>query len=456
VFEAELQQAAQLKIAGRLKEAAGICGRILQRDPACAPAWHQLGLVALRRRDTENAERFVRQAVELAPDEATFRHALGMVAAFLGRYDEAEAEYRAAVRLRPDFAEAWFDLSTVVRGIPDDPLAAILEQKVTQSGLGDRDRSFLHFALGKLYDDAGAYGRAFPHFAAGNRLDGRRSDRASCATLLRDSMALFDGDLLAARSDVGNGSEIPVFVVGMPRSGTSLVEQILASHPEIAGAGEVPDIPAMAQRIARDAPGGLGYPAGLARFDEAKLREWADLYLARLQALAPQARRVVDKQTANFQHIGLIALMFPKARVVHCRRSALDTCLSCYFQNFVRGQDFAFDLADLGHFYRHYDDMMAYWARALPIPILDVRYEDLVGDLEAVARRLVAFCDLPWDSACARFHETERPVRTASHRQVREPIHGRSVARWRNYRAHLRPLIEALGPLAADAAVEDA
>lgn len=456
MFEAELQQAAKLKIAGRLKEAAGICGRILQRDPACAPAWHQLGLVALRRRDIENAERFVRHAVELAPDEATFRHALGMVAAFLGRYDEAEAEYRAAVRLRPDFAEAWFDLSTVVRGTPDDPIAAILEQTAAQSGLGDRDRSFLHFALGKLYDDAGAYDRAFPHFAAGNRLDGRRLDRAACAALLRDSMALFDGGLLSARSDLGKDSEVPVFVVGMPRSGTSLVEQTLASHPEIAGAGEVPDIPAMTQRIARDAPGGLGYPADLARFDAATLMEWAGLYLARLQAPAPQARRVVDKQTANFQHLGLIALMFPKARVVHCRRSALDTCLSCYFQNFVRGQDFAFDLADLGHFYRHCDEMMAYWARALPIPILDVRYEDLVADQTAVGRDMIAFCGLEWDDACARPHENERPVRTASHRQVREPIHGRSVARWRNYRAHLGPLIEALGPLAADAAVEEA
>jgi len=450
VFEAELQQAAKLKASGRLQEAAGICGRVLQRDPSCAAAWHQLGLVALRRRDMENAERFLRQAIALAPGEAVFRHALGMVASMMGRYDEAEEEYREAVRLRPGFAESWFDLSTIVRGTAGDPLVATLERHLTQTGLSNRDRSFLHFSLGKLYDDAGAYDDAFPHFASGNRLDGRRLDRQDCAALLRDSVALYDSGFFATHSDLGNDSDIPVFVVGMPRSGTTLVEQILASHPGMAGAGEVPDIPAMTQRIAKNAPGGLRYPAGVSRFDAATLQEWSRLYLARLRAVAPEVRCVVDKQPLNFQHLGLIALLFPKARIVHCRRSALDTCLSCYFQNFARGQDFAFDLDDLGQFYRHYHDFMAHWARVLPNPILDVQYEDLVRGGDVTARRLVNFCGLPWEPACVHFYENDRPVRTASHRQVREPLHGRSVARWRNYRAHLGPLFAALGPLAGE------
>jgi len=456
VFEAELQQAAQLKIAGRLKEAAGICGRILQRDPACAPAWHQLGLVAQKRRDTENAERFMRQAVNLEPANPVFRHALGMVLSFHGRFDEAESLYREAIRLNPDFIEAYFDLSVIVKGAPDDPILGEMERLTRDPRLQGEAACLIHFGLGKLYDDLGDFDRAFQRFKAGNAAKPVRFDREAAELLLQDTKELFSRDFFEARRGLGSASGRPVFVVGMPRSGTTLAERVLASHPMIYGAGERPDIAAIKNSLAKQIPDGTRYPCFLPHLAKDTFHKFADAYLAQVAAPAPEAERVVDKEPLNFRHLGLIALMFPGARIVHCQRSPLDTCLSCYFQNFLSGQEFSFDLTNLGVFYRNYREMMTHWKAVLSVEILEVRYEDLVADQTAVGREMIAFCGLEWDDACARPHENERAVRTASLWQARQPVYRTSVARWRNYRAHLGPLIEALGPLAADAAVEEA
>jgi hypothetical protein len=234
----------------------------------------------------------------------------------------------------------------------------------------------------------------------------------------------------------------------MPRSGTTLVEQILASHPEGAGAGELPDVIGMATGLPRVLGVPEAYPECVADLDRAALDRLAEGYLKRVQGRFPDARRVVDKMPQNFLHLGLIALLFPKARVVHCVRDPLDTCLSCYTTAFAVPHDYARDLGHLGRYYRAYARLMQHWRRvfeALDRPLLELPYEDVVADLEGRTRTLLAFVGLPWDERCLRFHETRRDVGTASYDQVRRPIYNTSIGRWKRFERHLGPLKAALG-----------
>jgi hypothetical protein len=231
----------------------------------------------------------------------------------------------------------------------------------------------------------------------------------------------------------------------MMRSGTSLAEQILASHSAVYGAGELRDIDLLVATLPQRLGAAEGYPACLGRLDAAAVRALADEHLGRLRQRGGAAARVVDKAPFNFLHLSLIVTLFPRARLVHCRRDPVDTCLSCYFQNFGEPMGFTLDLRHLGLYYRAYERLMAHWARVLPVPVFELQYEELTADQEAVSRRLVEFCGLDWDERCLRFHETRRPVRTASTLQVRRPMYQSAVGRWKRYEAHLGPLLEALG-----------
>jgi len=283
--------------------------------------------------------------------------------------------------------------------------------------------------------DVGDADQAFARLNAGNRrvrgsLVYDVEADVSCFKAIADA---FTSDVMNLFAGAGDTSEHPVFVVGMPRSGTTLVEQILASHPDVHGAGEL--------NLLSEVSGGALFPT-LGR----ELPAWGRAYAERLAALAPGKRRVVDKMPSNFQFLGLIQLMLPNARIIHCRRDPIDTCLSCYSRKFADRQDFSYDLRDLGRYYRAYEDLMDHWRRLLPHDrLLEVRYEDLVNDLRTEAERLVAFCGLEWNEACLDFHRTDRPVQTASVNQVRQPIYRSSVSRWKQYARHLEPLLGALG-----------
>ena len=226
-----------------------------------------------------------------------------------------------------------------------------------------------------------------------------------------------------------------------------LAHQILASHPDAAGAGELEDIHLIGEGLEERLPGAGPYPDCVPSLDGELGRRLAAGYLERLAVVSADAARVTDKLPANFKHLGLIALLFPRSRVVHCRREPMDTCFSIYFRRFRAGHGYAFELGKLAHYYRHYVLLMEHWRRACPLPMLELGYEDLVGDVETWGRRLVAFCGLPWDERCLGFHRSERLVRTASLWQVRQPIYGTAVGRWKNYEAQLAPLKAALGPI---------
>lgn len=230
----------------------------------------------------------------------------------------------------------------------------------------------------------------------------------------------------------------------MPRSGTTLVEQILASHPEVFGAGELTDMQDLLRQLTETSATSLPYPECLTLIDGTVVARLADDYLARLRELSPDAPRVTDKLPSNFWHLGIIAVLFPHARIIHCMRDPMDVCLSCYFQDFDGYQPFAYDLTDLGQYYTQYERVMAHWREVLPVPILDVRYEELIADTEYVARGMIAYCDLNWDEACLAFHETDRPVLTSSQWQVRLPAYTSSIGRWKHYDLHLGPLKRAV------------
>jgi hypothetical protein len=265
-------------------------------------------------------------------------------------------------------------------------------------------------------------------------LTGERYDPDAFHGLVDHLIEIFTPEFLAKRRVRIEPSELPVFVVGMPRSGTTLVHQIAASHPRVYGAGELNHIGRIVKALDQSSA-----------WNVESLTQAAQLHLERLQSLDADALRVVDKMPNNLHHLGVISMLFPSARVVLCRRDPRDTCLSCYFQGFAHGNIFSFDLVHCGHYHQENDRLRAQWLRTLPLKMLEVQYEDVVADLEGQSRRLIDFLGLPWDSACLEFHRAQTTVLTSSIWQVRQPIYQKSVGRWRHYKRHLRPLFEALG-----------
>jgi hypothetical protein len=304
----------------------------------------------------------------------------------------------------------------------------------------------LHFALAKAYDDTGEYERAFDHLAQANAIKRRQmvcDESAELAKMHRVAQVLTPA-FISSKAGQGNPSDRPIFIIGMPRSGSTLIEQVLASHPRVFGSGE--------QRTFGDAvnffiqPDGPEYPDIVPNLTAGQLNALGSAYLSRMATLVRDDRKFTDKMPANFNFAGLIHLALPHARIIHVGRNPLDTCLSIFATNFGDPLAFAYDLGELGRYYRAYERLMEHWRRVLPEgAMLEVRYEDVVADIEAQARRIVDYCGLEWDDACLAFHKTSRPVRTASVAQVRQPIYKTSVERWRPYERHLGPLLEALG-----------
>jgi tetratricopeptide (TPR) repeat protein len=399
--------------------AAAAFERALRLDAGHAEARNNLASLLFREDRVEEAEQQFREAIERTPASAAAHNGLGVLLLAKGRGDEAAQSFRAAIRSNPRHAEAYYNLAAADREPKAEEITA-MKALLAQPGLTAADRIGLHFALGEIEDRHGDVDRAFVHFRDGNDL--RRKDLAR-AGIVFDAAAHDEriAHLVAEpiESMTGVTSEIPVFVVGMPRSGTTLVEQIAASHPAVFGAGEINSVAGKDPK--------------------------AEAIVAHLTSLAPStARRVIDKTPTNFLHLGLIARLFPAARIIHCRRDARDTCLSCYMQNFKAALPWTTDLADLGRYYRAYGRLMDHWRRVLPLTMIEIDYEALVADQEGESRRLIEFLGLPWDDACLQFHRTERLVRTASSQQVRRPLYASSVGRWKAYAAHLTPLLDQL------------
>ena len=447
---AHFQLALLLKQTGDPEGAAVSYRAVLDRDPAMADAHLNLGNILFDQNRTAEALAQFESYSKLRPDSVESELSKAACHTATGDFDTVQACLERALTIEPGNVRARAWLAEIKRFETADDQIVELEAVLARPGLADAERIDVGFALGKVLDDLGRYEEAFERYRAANALKGasRRFDAGRHADFVSRQIETFDRAFFDQRADSGGSqSEQPIFIVGMPRSGTSLVEQVIASHGEAFGAGERPDI----DRLSHTLPALMGveepFPECVAGLDRALTARLAAEYLAMLAGLAPEAgraRRITDKMPGNFLLLGLIAVLFPKARVVHCRRAPMDTCLSCYFQAFVAEHDYAYGLGDLGAYYREYERLMAHWRETLPLPMFEIDYEDLIADQDRVSRELIAFCGLEWDEACLRFHETDRPVRTASYWQVRQPIYGSSVERWRHYEEHLAPLRRAL------------
>jgi tetratricopeptide (TPR) repeat protein len=396
--------------------------------------------------DYESALSSLREVRRTHPEH---QHALGAeadVLASLGRREEALAllePYVSRPNVHPSLATAFARIAAEAGRVAD--AIALCRRVVTAAGARDSDRATVLFSLGGLYEKCGDFDAAFDAFRRGNELSGATEfDDGIFVRYVDQMIAAFEPAKLGRYRRGSDRSELPLFIVGMPRSGTSLVEQILASHPQVFGAGELPDIGQMLLSLPAAMREGA-YPACLERAGQEVIDRFAAAHLSHLRELGGENTRVTDKMPGNFQHLGLIWLLLPGARVIHCRRDPIDTCLGCYTTMFSAAHVYARDLTHLGRFYREYERLMAFWKGALDLPILDVQYEDFVDDPEPHVRRLIEFCGLPWDDGCLRFHESKRVVRTASIDQVRKPIYKTSVNRSARYGAHLDPLRAALG-----------
>jgi tetratricopeptide (TPR) repeat protein len=422
----------------------------LRLDPKYAEAQNGLGWVWHEQGRYEDAQERYRAALQLKPDLAAAHCNLGTVREELNDFADAERCFRAALRHDPRHAGAWSQLATLLRGkLPDADLQA-MRQLLADPYLTDSKRAVLHYGLaqvldaGKSYDQAGEHLRQANAFALTEwRKRGQVYEPAVHTWFVDQLLSVCTPAFFERVRGFGVASERPIFIVGLPRSGTTLTEQVLASHSQVFGAGEL--------RLAREdfdvLADGTGQESrafeNLARLDAAVAEHLANKHLERLLALDAGAMRVADKMPDNYLHLGLLATLFPKAKYLHCRRDLRDTAVSCWMTNF-RHIRWASSTEAIAARFRDYERLMEHWRRVLPVQILEVDYEETVADLPNVARRLVSWCGLDWEPACLAFHEAKRPVRTASVTQVRQPVYTRSVARWKNYEKSLGELFERL------------
>ena len=390
-----------------------------------------------------------RRAAELNPNSTAALLGLGNTLKTVGRQAEAIEAYRRGAALRPETSEAWWSLSNLKTFRFEDAETAEMERQLARGDLGAEQRVQFSFALAKAREDRGEYARAFELYAQGNRT--RRAlenyDPVQTEVINERIRSVFTAEFLAGRAGTGDPDPAPIFVVGLPRSGSTLIEQILSSHSMVDATHELPDVGRLIQRIGRNREDRVAYPEAVRDYVAGDWAAFGRAYLDDTRKYRHGAPRFVDKMPNNFPGVGLLALALPNARIINARRHPLDTCLSCYTQLFARGQPYTYDLTEIGEYYLEYEKMMGHWRAVLPGRVLDVQYEDMVADQERQSRRMLEYCGLPWEDACLRYWETERAIRTASSEQVRLPIYGSSVARWRHYERELEPLIEILRPV---------
>jgi len=448
--EALLGLAIARRDAHRIDEAVELLEQCLQGDPDNAAHWCVLASVYTENSQTEQAAQCFHKALALEPDSTEALNGLGHLRMEEGQLEDAQQLFQRALEIDPKNLPARFQMTQARKATVDDPNVAALEALLDHaSELKTEQLISLHYALGKSHDDLKNWDCAFPHYLEGARLKRAKLsyDVEQDAALTQRIIALTSQERLASLSGAGVPSTLPVFVLGMPRSGTTLTEQIIASHPDVYGAGELRDL--MQALNGATAATNAHFPETIAQLDASKLHAWGAHYLERLHARAPNAERITDKMPANFQILGLIPLALPGARIVHVKRNPVDTCVSCFTRLFNRHQDATYDLYELGRHYANYARLMLHWRSVMPAhSFLDVQYEDIVGDIEGQARRLIHWIGLPWHDACLDFHKTQRQVRTASIAQVRQPIYTHSVERWRHYGKYLGPLFEGLGEFA--------
>jgi tetratricopeptide (TPR) repeat protein len=435
-LEAHANLATMLGGVDRFEEALAAHAKAVAINPNAAMVHEAMGGILLHQHGAAAAVEHFQRAVQADPNLLSGWKALGSALQSLGRFDEAAECFRRMLAIHPESAVARSHLVNI-SGKRSESEIEPLKNLLTRANLPAEQRLAAEFALGEALDRADRFDEAFAHFVEANRLArqqraqiGEKYDPELTHFRVNGLIETFTKEFFEKRRGWGDDSELPVFIVGMPRSGSTLLQQIAGSHPQVYGAGELTDIRRLSKNL-----GSLSADA---------IKRAAGNYLHRLRELGGAALRVVNKMPINLHYLGLIVLMFPKARVIFSKRDARDTCLSCYFQSFGDGNTFSFDLADCGHYYRENDWLMKHWMEVLPLAKIEIQYEEVVADLEGQSRRLIDFLGLQWDPACLQFQRAKSSVMTSSVWQVRQPIYNVSVGRWRHYEKYLGVLLAAL------------
>ncbi len=429
--------------AGRFPEAAAQYSQALVLDPRYGLAANNLGSALEKQEKTEEAKKWYALAIDINPRHTEAQNNLGAILSAEGDLDRARACFAAAIDADPHFIHAHFNLSTLKKYTVDDPhLAALETLKDNVSKMDPETQLRFLFSIAKAWEDIGRYDDAFGAYYRANKL--KRAtfpyDVANTRAACRDIIDRFGKDFLKKNQGRGHDDETPIFIVGMPRSGTTLIEQIMSSHSDIYGAGELKDFGDTVAKRHKKAPG-ASYMEAIASAEGDFFADVGREYIQRIRKLNPVSKRITDKMPGNFFYVGLIHLALPKAKIIYSQRDPMDICFSNYSRLFNETMPFAYDLEELGHYYNCCKDIMNHWREILPAGvILDFKYEEVVEDLETQARRLIDFCGLEWQDSCLEFYKNERHVKTASIAQVRKPIYKSSVARWQHFRNHLEPL----------------
>ncbi len=431
---------------GKIKEAIASYLLALKLRPDYAEAHYNLGIAYGDQGKLSESENSLRQAIKLKPDYTEAYNNLGLTLYSQGRMAEAETCFRQALKLNPDSAKVYKSLSMFRKPAAVDDIVIGMEELYQRGDLPEEDRIDLGFALGKTFENLGEYDKSFGFIRDANQLK-RRSYRYSIQEdqeLLERIKNIFSADFFVSQQHAGNPDNTPIFIVGMPRSGTTLVEQIIASHPLVFGAGELLFLPDIANKICSEAGAGK-FPEGILQLGSTEFNKMALEYVAKIRNYSDSAQHITDKLPHNFLFVGLIRAILPAAKVIHCTRDPMDNCLSVYKTDFKEQlHRYAYDLVETGQYYNLYLDLMAHWEKVLPGYLYNISYEEMVADQEKQTRELLDFCGLAWDEACLAFHKTKRKVVTASVAQVRQPMNRDSVELWRRYEKQLAPLKEVI------------
>ncbi len=438
-------------MSGKPKQAIGHLKKAVSFNPGYADAMCNLGRAEMMLSDASQARHWFGEALKATPGFARAQIGLAELDIGIGKLDNAVDSLRAALKTDPGNIEALCALAQARRFAEDDPDFALLKKRLGDRSLRADQSALLHHAFAKVCNDVERWDDAMSHFQEGKKLKRLEFDIALHRKRYAHLRTFFPKSLFAGKSDQGNADERPVFIVGMPRTGTTLCEQILASHPQVHGLGELPDMRRVAASLGFSAGGLQSFGEKISTLSGRDIRQLADRFLDALNPSPNTALRATDKNPHNYELLGLIALLLPKARIIHCRRDPLDTCVACYMQNFNAGHGYVGDLKTLGEYYCEYHQLMQHWREVLPLPMFEVDYESLVSDMEKTSRALVSFLDLPWDDRCLRYHETERLVATPSRWQVRQTVYKSSIGRWKRYDHHLGPLKDALEKVLSEA-----
>ena len=428
----------------RFAQALGEAKKLLEQSPQNPQFQSIVAIELMQTGDYDGALHHFDKVLAQLPNDPVTLTSKGHALKTQGGYQQAVEAYKAALSARPQHGEAYYSLANLkTYQFSEDEINRMHQQ---ESGTDHTlmERVYLYFALGKAYEDSGEFGKSFAYYQLGNKLK-RNSSGYDANKMTAELMAqreVCTADFFASHQDQGNPAADPIFIVGLPRAGSTMLEQILSSHSQVDGTLELPNILSMAQKLRRqgERDGDKTYPQILAQLSAEEFQKLGEQFIADTRIHRKGAVFFIDKMPNNFRHIGLIKLILPNAKIIDARRHPMACCFSAYKQLFAEGQEFSYDLNDMGQYYTDYVTLMKHWDEVLPGQILRVHYEHVVEDLEGQVRRVLDFCGLPFESACLSFHETERAVRTASSEQVRQPIYKTGLEQWQNYSANLSGL----------------